>query len=102
MQQLQQDSATCHTARVTMNLLRGEFGEHHVYTDKRASIDALEDNIEAFILEIPAEMLGRVCQNWTKRLDHLEGSRGQHLQHLERTIDSNKDFIHLSEFCELF
>ena len=75
------------TARVTMVLLRGEFGEHfisrsrpanwplrscdltplhyflwgyikvHVFTDKPAYIDALEDNIEAFIREIPAEML---------------------------------------------
>ena len=75
----QQDVATFHTARVTMNLLRGEFGKHfisrsatinwsprscdlrpldyflwgyvkaHVYTDKPASIDALEDNIEAFV-----------------------------------------------------
>ena len=26
----QQDGATCHTARVTMNLLRGEFGEHFI------------------------------------------------------------------------
>ena len=51
----------------------------HVYTDKPASIDALEDNIEAFIREIPAEMLERVCQNWTKRLDHLKRGRGQYL-----------------------
>ena len=70
-----------------MDLLRGEFGEHfisrsgpvnwpprsydltpldyflwgyvkaHVYIDKSTIIDALEDNIEAFIPEIPAEML---------------------------------------------
>ena len=26
----QQDVATCHTARVTMDLLRGEFGEHFI------------------------------------------------------------------------
>ena len=75
----QQDVATCHTARVTVGLLRGEFGENlisrsgpvnwppiscdlmpldyfllvfvkaYVYTDSHASIDALEDNIEAFI-----------------------------------------------------
>ena len=32
----------------------------HVCTDKPASIDALQDNIEAFIREIPAEMLERV------------------------------------------
>jgi len=97
----QLDGDTCQTARATMDLLRGEFGEHfisrsgpvnwpprswdltpldyflwgyvkaHVYTDKPASIDALDDNIEAFLREIPAEMLERVCQNWTKRMDHL-------------------------------
>ena len=98
----QEDSATCHTARVTMDLLRGEFGEHFilrsgpvnqpprscgltpldyflwgyvqalVYTDKPASIDALEGNIEAFIRDIPAEMSERVCQNWTKRMDQAD------------------------------
>ena len=81
----------------SMDLLRGEYGEQfisglglvnwsprsrnltpsgyflwgyfkaHVYTDKPASTDALEDNIEAFIPEIPAETLERVCQNWTKK-----------------------------------
>ena len=81
------------TARVTMNLFRGEFGEHftsrtvpvnwpprscdltpldyfwwgyvkaHAYTDKPASIGALEDHNEAFIRELAAEMLERVCQN---------------------------------------
>ena len=69
-----------------MDLLRGEFGEHfisrsatlnwpprscyatpldyflwdyvkaHVCRDRLASIDALQDNIEALIREIPAEM----------------------------------------------
>ena len=34
-----------------------------VYIDKLASIDALQDNIELFICNIPAEMLERVCQN---------------------------------------
>ena len=71
-----QNGATCHTARVTVDLLRGESGEHiisrswpprsidltrldnflwgyvkdHIYTDKPASIDALEDNIEALFV----------------------------------------------------
>ena len=95
-----------------MASMRGEFGEHlishsgpvnwpprsfdltsldyflwrcvkaHVYADKPASIDALEYNIEAFIREIPAEMLEKVCQNWTKRMDHLKRSRGQHLHEI--------------------
>ena len=51
----------------------------HVYTDKLASIDALEDNIAAFIRKIPAEMLERVCHNWTKRMDHLKRSHGHYL-----------------------
>ena len=54
----------------------------HVVTDKPASVDALKDNIEAFIREIPAEMLQRVCQNWTKRMENLKRSRGQHLHEI--------------------
>ena len=79
----QQDGATSHTARLAMDLLSGEFGEHfishsgpvnwtprwcdlvpldhflwsYVYTDNPALIDALGDNIEAFFRKIPAEML---------------------------------------------
>ena len=45
-------------------------------------IDALEDKIEAIIPEIPAEMLERVCQNLTKRMDHMKRSRGQHLHEI--------------------
>ena len=80
-----------HTAHVAMDLLRDEFDElfilcagpvnwppsscnvtpldcflwgfvkAHVYTAKPASTGILEDNIEAFIREIPVEMLERVC-----------------------------------------
>ena len=105
----QQDGATCHIARVTMDLLRGELGKHfssssgpincsplpcdltpldyflwgyikaHVNTDKPAAFDALEDNIEAFIHEIAVEMLERICH---KRMDHLKNSRGQHLHEI--------------------
>ena len=51
----------------------------HVYADKPGLIDALEDNIEAFLREIPIEMLEK---NWTKRMDHLKHSRGQHLHEI--------------------
>ena len=47
----QQDDGTCRTARVTMDLLRGTFGENFI------SLNYLIDNIEAFIREIPPEML---------------------------------------------
>ena len=117
----QQDSAICHKACVTMDLLRDEFGEHfishsgpinwlprsselsplyyflwgnvkaRVYTDKLASTDALDDNIEAYIREITAEMLESLCQKWTKRMDQLRRSCCQHLHEI---IDSNKNFMH--------
>ena len=64
----------------------------HIQADKPASIDALEDNIEAFIREIPAEMLDRISQNATKRMDH----NLQTLNYRNRTSDSNKNFIHFS------
>ena len=90
----QQDGATCHTARVTREHFISRSGlvnwpprscyltplDHflwgYVYTDKPALIDALKDNIEAFISEIPAEML---AENWTKRMDHLKRRCGQYL-----------------------
>ena len=49
---------------------------------KLMSIDEMEDNIEAFIREIPAEMLERVAQNWTKRMNHLRRSQFQHLHEI--------------------
>lgn len=33
----------------------------HVYTDEAASIELLDENIEAFIREIAEEILERVC-----------------------------------------
>ena len=54
----------------------------HVNIDKPTSIDALEEHIESFIHEIPAEILERVCEKWTKRMDYLERSHGQHLHEI--------------------
>ncbi|KAL7726609.1 hypothetical protein ACLKA6_010474 [Drosophila palustris] len=50
----------------------------HVYTDKPASIDALEDNIEVFIREIPAEMVERMefCFGTRKEVQAKEFSGG--------------------------
>ena len=106
----QQDCATCHTGRVNMGLLIGDFGKHVIscsrpvnYSPRWCDITPLhyfggaisrlmpihtsphqltEDNIEAFIREIPAEMLERVCQNCTKRSHHLKRSLSQHLHEI--------------------
>ncbi|XP_073832543.1 uncharacterized protein [Musca autumnalis] len=53
-----------------------------VYRNKPATIPALEDNISEEIRAIPAEMLEKVAQNWTFRMDHLRRSRGQHLNEI--------------------
>ena len=52
----------------------------NAYKDKPASIYTFEDNIEAFIREIPAEMLERACNNLTKRIDHMRRSCEQRLR----------------------
>ena len=91
----QQDGATAHTSRETMDLLRRQFGEQlisrfgpvswpprscditpldfflwgyvksKVYADKPATIQALEANITRVINAIPVEMLERVIENWS-------------------------------------
>lgn len=42
-------------------------------------VDALEDNIYAFVLKVPAEMLKTLYQNCTKPMNHLKRTRDQHL-----------------------
>ncbi|KAK9891522.1 hypothetical protein WA026_014759 [Henosepilachna vigintioctopunctata] len=104
-----QNGPTCHTARETMDMLKDKFGEQLisrngsvnwpprscdltpldyflwgyvkslVYVDKPNTIEALQDNITRVIRGIQTEILGKVTQNWTFRMDHLIRSREQHL-----------------------
>ncbi|GFV96068.1 putative DD41D transposase [Trichonephila clavipes] len=97
----QQDGATCHTARATINLLKDAFGDHLisrfepvnwpprscdltpldyflwsyvkslVYADKPQMLDHLEDNIRRVIADIRPQMLEKVIENWTSRLDYI-------------------------------
>ncbi|GFX86922.1 histone-lysine N-methyltransferase SETMAR [Trichonephila clavipes] len=102
----QQDGATCHTARATIDLLKDTFGDHLisrfgpvnwpprtydltpldyflwgyvkslVYADKPQTLDHLEDNIRRVIADIRPQMLEKVIENWTSRLDYIRASRG--------------------------
>ncbi|GFU48862.1 transposable element Tc3 transposase [Trichonephila clavipes] len=106
----QQDSATCHTARATIDLLKDTFGDRLisrfgpvnwpprsglqelvltpldyflwgyvkslVYADKPQTFDHLEDNIRRVSADIRPQMLEKVIENWTSRLDHIRASRG--------------------------
>ncbi|GFS89018.1 uncharacterized protein TNCV_3578321 [Trichonephila clavipes] len=91
----QQDGATCHTARATIDLLKDTFGDRlisrfgHVNWPPRSCDltpldyflwgyvkDHLEDNIRRVIADIRPQMLEKVIENWTPRLDYIRASRG--------------------------
>ncbi|GFW03846.1 transposable element Tc3 transposase [Trichonephila clavipes] len=102
----QQDGATCHTARATIDLLKDTFGDRLisrfgpvnwpprscdltpldyflwgyvkslVYADKPQTLDHLEDNIRRVNADIRPQMLENVIENWTSRLDYIRASRG--------------------------
>ncbi|GFX58429.1 uncharacterized protein TNCV_320111 [Trichonephila clavipes] len=105
----QQDGATCHTARATIDLLKDTFGDRLisrfgpvnwpprscdltlldyflwgyvkslVYADKPQTLDHLEDNIRRVIADIRPQMLEKVIENWTSRLDYIRASRGSNM-----------------------
>ncbi|GFX68582.1 histone-lysine N-methyltransferase SETMAR [Trichonephila clavipes] len=102
----QQDGATCPTARATIDLLKDTFGDRLisrfgpvnwpprscdltpldyflwgyvkslVYADKPQTLDHLEDNIRRVIADIRPQMLEKVIENWTSRLDYIGASLG--------------------------
>ncbi|GFT23642.1 putative DD41D transposase [Trichonephila clavipes] len=101
----QQEGATCHTARTTIDLLKDTFGDRLisrfgpvnwpprscdltpldyflwgyvkslVYADKPQTLDNLEDNIRRVIADIRPQMLEKVIENWTSRLVYIRVSR---------------------------
>ncbi|GFU54188.1 uncharacterized protein TNCV_3618451 [Trichonephila clavipes] len=50
-----------------------------VYADKPQTLDLLEDNIHRVIADIRPQMLEKVIENWTSRLDYIRASRGSHM-----------------------
>ncbi|GFT12549.1 uncharacterized protein TNCV_5093471 [Trichonephila clavipes] len=50
-----------------------------VYADKPQTLDHLEDNIRRVIADIRPQMLEKVIDNWTSRLDYIRASRGNHM-----------------------
>ncbi|GFW32155.1 hypothetical protein TNCV_2601811 [Trichonephila clavipes] len=47
-----------------------------VYGDKPQKLDHLEDNIRRVIADVRPQMLEKVIENWTSRLDYIRASRG--------------------------
>ncbi|GFV90784.1 hypothetical protein TNCV_2323531 [Trichonephila clavipes] len=46
------------------------------YADKPQTLDHLEDNIRRVVADIRPQMLEKVIENWTSRLDYIRASRG--------------------------
>ncbi|GFW67673.1 putative LOC100569746 [Trichonephila clavipes] len=117
---LQQDGATCHTARATIDLLKDTFGDRLisrfgpvnwpprsydltpldyfvwgyvkslVYADKPQTLDHLEDNIRRVIADIRPQMLEKVIENWTSRLDYIRASQGSHMPEIMFKMQCHK------------
>ncbi|GFU16504.1 DUF4817 domain-containing protein [Trichonephila clavipes] len=120
----QQDGATYHTARATIDLLKDTFGDRLisrfgpvnwpprscdltpldyflwgyvkslVYADKSQTLDHLEDNMHRVIADIRPQMLEKVIENWTSRLDYIRASRASHMPEIIfkiRLSESNRE-----------
>ncbi|GFW96874.1 uncharacterized protein TNCV_2160101 [Trichonephila clavipes] len=96
----QQDGATCHTARATIDLLKDTFGDRLISrfgplnwpprscdlapldyflwgykkTNKRLTI--WKTTFAVLLPNIRPQMLEKVIENWTSRLDYIRASRG--------------------------
>ncbi|GFU50513.1 putative LOC100569746 [Trichonephila clavipes] len=105
----QQDGVSCHAARATIDFLRDTFGDRLisrfgpvnwpprscdltpldyflwgyvkslVYADKPQTLDHLEDNIRRVIANIRPQIMKKIIENWTSRLDYIPASRGNHM-----------------------
>ncbi|GFV19055.1 hypothetical protein TNCV_4759401 [Trichonephila clavipes] len=53
-----------------------ESGTSLVYADKPQTLDHLEDRIRRVIADIRPQMLEKVIENWTSKLDYIRASRG--------------------------
>ncbi|GFV48899.1 transposable element Tc3 transposase [Trichonephila clavipes] len=50
-----------------------------VYADKPQTLDHLKDNIRRVIADIRPQILEKVIENWTFRLDYIRASRGSRM-----------------------
>ncbi|GFW53394.1 hypothetical protein TNCV_3927731 [Trichonephila clavipes] len=60
----------------TSSLSTKSYVKSLVYADKPQTLDHLEDTIRRVIADIRPQMLEKVIENWTSRLDYIRASRG--------------------------
>ncbi|GFX68611.1 putative LOC100569746 [Trichonephila clavipes] len=84
----QQDGATCHTARATIDLLKDTFGDCLIsrfglvnWPPRSCDLTPLDYFLWGYvkslvIADIRPQMLKKFIENWTSRLDYIRASRG--------------------------
>ncbi|GFX00904.1 hypothetical protein TNCV_4578701 [Trichonephila clavipes] len=65
-----------------------------VYADKPQTLDHLKDNIRRVIANIRPQMLEKVIENWTSRLDYIRASRGSPMPEIIFIIISSQSSRH--------
>ncbi|GFS78083.1 hypothetical protein TNCV_4548721 [Trichonephila clavipes] len=70
-------SCPCHDEfrRPRSDYVRQGYVKSLVYGDKPQTFDNLEDNIRRVIADIRPQMLEKVIENWTSRLDYIRASQ---------------------------
>ncbi|GFW34987.1 uncharacterized protein TNCV_979251 [Trichonephila clavipes] len=127
----QQAGATCQTVRATIDLLKDTFGDRLisrfgpvnwpprscdltpldyflwgyvkslVYADKPQTLDHLEDNICRVISDIRPQMLEKVIENWTSRLDYIRASRGSPMPEIIFKMPGNSPHLNpIENLCD--
>ncbi|GFX90810.1 uncharacterized protein TNCV_3166411 [Trichonephila clavipes] len=124
------DGETCPTARATIDLLKDMLGDRLisrfgsvnwpprscdltpldyflwgyvkslVYADKPQTLDHLEDNIRRVIADIRPQMLGKVVENWTSKLDYIRASRGVICQKSYLKCNATRLYLELKKSCQ--
>ncbi|GFT58684.1 putative transposable element [Trichonephila clavipes] len=61
-----------------------------VYADKPQTLDLLEDNLRRVIADIRPQMLEKVIENWTPRLDYIRASRGSPMPEIILKIEGRE------------
>ncbi|GFU23491.1 DUF4817 domain-containing protein [Trichonephila clavipes] len=127
----QQDGATCPTARATIDLLKDTLGDllisrfgpvnwpprscdltpldyflwsyvkSLVYANTPQTLDHLEDNIRRVIADIRPQMLEKVIENWTSRLDYIRASRGSPMPEILFKNVMPQDYVSNKKFMSI-
>ncbi|GFV04172.1 transposable element Tc3 transposase [Trichonephila clavipes] len=80
-------SRSCGSNKTAQHVTQLGYVKSFVYADKPQTLDHLEDNIRRVIADIRPQMLGKVIENWTSRLDYIRASRGSPMPEIIFKID---------------